>query len=759
MSETSNFLGEKTSFWKIIGNKITIPTLQRDYIYGAGTPKTEEVLNNMLDTFVRALETGQEEILDFVYGSESKAKEFMPLDGQQRLTTLFLLHFYAALKTDFNEEEKDAFDTLSYFSYATRNSTITFCKQLLIGKHKELKYVLANAKEGDNSVFSTYLSDLDEFRGSFLTDPSVMSMIVVLDRIHQKFKDVTQLWEHLVADDCPIKFYKLDFGVFDLSDDLYNKMNSRGKPLTAFEIFKAKMHKQISRWNKSKAESVAIKIDTSWMQYIWESLDHTPELKRIDPAFMFFLKNLFSCFDYLAGFNKQRFNNLDDDCLLANMASAWRVKVMENVFDTFSKKASQLPYEIKNDYKDLISNCLVGDMHVTRILHFYSIYLGLYYELDNDEFCYRYRHMKNITNNSTDNIREVFMPELLCDVTNVMQGKILKCSAKKLNDNSWKEEQEKEKHRKEWTRFFKYEDIDEINGTINAFAIGLNDTNSLTLGNPDFVSKLETRLEKAAHFFNVKMDEQKRRSALLSLGCYAITNKESAFRYFGIVKNSWKNFTGYHRYNERHYFMNVIDKIDISQSVQSMVGDVNHLAPENWRYYTVKYPRQITVAYRSSPDYGYMYFFGVDNQNPFDENNNYLDVAILQSSYFSATNVAWKMMHRILEQVCNNTFDMFLEHHGASEIILSKIANTVKLDMKPDGWHLIGISPEDLDEIAVPYTIVKPYVAEEQDVDGNVTVHMQLCDCLVTHEIGKDYIEEGKGILEKLSIKYPSLKK
>lgn len=95
-----NQIGYKTTFWELVSKQsISIPTLQRDYIYGAGTEKTETVLSNMLSTFKTALDSvtqdpndRKEETLDFVYGSDSIAKDFMPLDGQQRLTTLFLLH-------------------------------------------------------------------------------------------------------------------------------------------------------------------------------------------------------------------------------------------------------------------------------------------------------------------------------------------------------------------------------------------------------------------------------------------------------------------------------------------------------------------------------------------------------------------------------------------------------------------------------------------------------------------------------------------
>lgn len=759
----NNAIGGKTTFWKLVKEKITIPTLQRDYIYGAGTEKTNEVLENMLETFLRAVETGEEETLDFIYGSESNAKEFMPLDGQQRLTTLYLLHYYAALiAKDFpGKDENEILERLSRFSYATRNCTIAFCNNLLIGKFNDLKVVVSNADADDKNVFSSYLKDLDDFRGAFYTDPSVMSMLVVLDRIHLKFNGRDNLLECLMANDCPINFYQLDFGVFDLSDDLYNKMNSRGKPLTSFEIVKAKMHKHIKKQKKGKADRIAIKFDTTWMQYIWEILGRTQELKTVDTAYMWLLKNIFRCFDFISGYAKQRFEKLDEGCLLANSTSACRVNALENVFDVFSANVGNIPNAIKNDYEGFIKEAVKGYIPNTRMLLLYAIYLGLYYKPANDEFYFRYRHVRNLVNNSSDYIRDEFMSLLIVDVTHVMKGEI-SCieEPNKMNVNSWKEEQEKEQHREVWKLFFDYEDISEINGTICAFAIGLNSTDTLTLGDPAFVSALLTRVKKAAHLFETKdLQEHDCRSALLSIGNYAMAKKdEPSYRYFGVIKGSWQNFTGYHIYDERHYIMDVIDKIDVNVDVRGLVGNTSGTPAENWRYYAIKYAKEITVAYRS-PDYGYMYFHGIDDKNPYDENKSYLDVVILQSKYYSDKNVAWKMMHRILEQKYGDQYNMYLDNHGESCIFLSKISADALLDMQTDGWHLIGIPTTDLAAAGLTYSIIKQPIDEVINEKGEVVQQLQLCDCRINHEKGKDYVEEGENILENLSKVYPSLKK
>ncbi len=102
---------------------------------------------------------------------------------------------------------------------------------------------------------------------------------------------------------------------------------------------------------------------------------------------------------------------------------------------------------------------------------------------------------------------------------------------------------------------------------------------------------------------------------------------------------------------------------------------------------------------------------------------------------------------------------MYLYHLGGNQILLSKISRDAMMDMQHDGWHLIGIPTDNLDEAKVIYSIVTPQVEVEVDDEGNIIKKFQLCDCLVEHTIGLDYIEEGKNILEQLSSVYPALLK
>ena len=77
--------------------EIEIPIIQRDYAQGRTFSNVQRIRNRFLEAIYDALTNHKRMTLDFVYG-EIENKKFIPLDGQQRLTTLFLLHWYAAKK-------------------------------------------------------------------------------------------------------------------------------------------------------------------------------------------------------------------------------------------------------------------------------------------------------------------------------------------------------------------------------------------------------------------------------------------------------------------------------------------------------------------------------------------------------------------------------------------------------------------------------------------------------------------------------------
>ena len=84
---------------------IEIPIIQRDYAQGRLSKDVSRIRKQFINSLYNAITGKSEPIkLDFVYGNVTNSI-LIPLDGQQRLTTLFLLHWYIAKHEKIHEVE------------------------------------------------------------------------------------------------------------------------------------------------------------------------------------------------------------------------------------------------------------------------------------------------------------------------------------------------------------------------------------------------------------------------------------------------------------------------------------------------------------------------------------------------------------------------------------------------------------------------------------------------------------------------------
>ena len=179
-------------------DKILVPMIQRDYAQGrTDDKKAEDVRNNLLNDIF----SDKDVHFDLVFGSKEKriidGKEmncFIPVDGQQRLTTLFLLHLYRQKAGKTNTE----FD-LSKFSYDTRRAASDFCKSIT----SEDWSVPSDKKVSD------VIKDSSWFMNYWEKDPTVEGMLNMLDAIQEKCKEKTNY----------PSLDKVTFFFFDLESD------------------------------------------------------------------------------------------------------------------------------------------------------------------------------------------------------------------------------------------------------------------------------------------------------------------------------------------------------------------------------------------------------------------------------------------------------------------------------------------------------------------------------------------------------------
>lgn len=348
------------TLWGILNKKrIEIPIIQRDYAQGRIGKEhlRERFLGKMFDVLCGK---GGTMTLDFVYGTiENDA--LYPLDGQHRLTTLWLLHWYIALKSDNLSANKDIFNC---FTYETRISSREFCNHLCtIDSNNYKNFKDKNKEKG----IVEYIRNQTWFYQRYAQDPTVQGMLRTLggtkiedstgndikdglEEIFGKDTDFQKCWSLLTSEECPIVFvYKeMKDENLPLSDDLYVKMNARGKQLTDFENFKADLldfapdpdnpHKKLL------GQDIASLMDNAWTDVFW-NVAKAAEVYQVDAIYFKFIR------DYLFA------KFIADSSLSAS-------ELQDNRFyqDVYKGNNSNNEYTGFNLYKEVIKADVIKDL-------------------------------------------------------------------------------------------------------------------------------------------------------------------------------------------------------------------------------------------------------------------------------------------------------------------------------------------------------------------------------------------------------------
>ena len=252
---------------------IVIPQIQRDYAQGRNHPQVQQIRERFIASLLDALDSPGGIDLDFVFGDlvekeqgTRKIPTLYPLDGQQRLTTLFLLHCYLAWHVP---ETAGVQQPWHAFSYATRPGARAFCQFLAECRPTDLA----------QATVSHWLKDQSRYLPTWKHDPTIQGMLVMLDALHTRYRDASDdkrrtHWSRLTDLAAPaIRFHLLPIAGTSESNTLYVKMNSRGKPLTEFENFKAELE-ALMRANPAISEDAvrafSQSIDTTWADLFWQ---------------------------------------------------------------------------------------------------------------------------------------------------------------------------------------------------------------------------------------------------------------------------------------------------------------------------------------------------------------------------------------------------------------------------------------------------------------------------------------------------------
>lgn len=614
---------------------VVIPMVQRDYAQGRTTDDVTRVRNRFLDAIKSYLVKSEDDNdvmkMDFIYGEKelvwstttaNKLEKIIvtPLDGQQRLTTLYLLHWYAAKK---GVVEASNYEFLNNFTYDIRPSSRDFCSHLL-------QYV------PDWSLsFHDQLVDQNWFMGEWLNDPTVIGMLVMLDSINDKFGNIANLWEILTGEKARIVFYFLPLSENGLSDELYIKMNSRGKKLTAFEHFKAE-YEDLYEKDSDEARTVNHKFDVEWADTFFP---YRNQDDIVDNEFMkyFFYVSHILCYEQGIKKSNDEFeliklvysdspNAVANRNYLEDAFDCW-YRVMKDygsIDNFFAKYLSGFTYEkgkvttFKSVYEyfdtqNFFHACVKlyqvnNNFSYSDFLFLYGIitYLINKDAIKEDEFIDRLRTLRNlIWNSNSGEIRgdADYMKDLLCEVKDLMlAGVINKELSHKFNGIQIDEEIEKKEKKQEIDieNLHKFEDHPLIYG----YASGLGYDN---LGLVDtFVSLFDSTPEF------VKIHR-----AMLAIDNYMQTDSN---RYYmgNHNRSTWSQLL--HKSRNRNNFEKtmavlrmLLQRIKNGESLDIIINKYLSEKEEeqtfDWRYYFVKYPDMLR---------------GADGELTWDDSNDYI---------------------------------------------------------------------------------------------------------------------------------------
>lgn len=555
---------------------VVIPLIQRDYAQGRKDKRTTEVRKKLLQDINSALlDTNVGPLdLNFIYGKSTNGK-FIPLDGQQRLTTLFLVYLFAY-------RNNDECDFLGNFSYKTRDSSKKFFKSLF-----ENRKSFFTETESPSEI----ITDQPWFADSWQLDPTVQGALKTLDDISASF-DYGFDYVSILSDSNNQKlvFNFLDIDKLGSEDELYIKLNSRGRPLTDFENFKARLIDRIKKIDSHLEREFSQNIDTKWTDVIW-NIDKNAFDTNFLNLFEIVLINNLDSLDY----SKRDNWTLEIDFETVEIS---HIKIIVSVLDFLTQnKVSEV--------SSILERSIVNKNLKDRV-YFHVISTFLEHHGDTIDTSYKnwYRIFRNLINNSVIDSQESYeraikgineQIEYTSDLLEYL------AEGNRINGFSIDQVDEEIEKAKLITADDSYREIIEVaekhryfDGQIRScFYFDANDLPSRKI---DIISIYWNKIAKM--FTETKPEEGLlMRAALLALGDYTMT---TANNYKTLYRDNSNESSGsapslkslFSSRNE--YVKRLLDEVDITKPLDGeyrriIQDNISHLTPQEWRYAFIAY--------------------------------------------------------------------------------------------------------------------------------------------------------------------------
>lgn len=687
----------RNSFSKLLQAKVEIPIIQRDFAQGRTDTKTSKIRLDFLKVLFENIARKYEDEsspnleLDFIYGFVKEGDvgrtPFVPIDGQQRLTTLWLLYWFVAAKEAIGIEEKT---WLKNFAYETRHSTTVFCEQLLLF-----------SPEFSCDRMSKTIKDQHWYFDTWEYDPGIQAMLVVIDDIERMYEElkIDNVWGIIGGSNCPFHFYQLEMSKVGLTDDLYIKMNSRGKALTEFEYFKAGFARILL--DQQQRERFERSVDQEWMEAVWTIVMASNEFRGEGDLAMavdgYFL-NLFNFITYVIAHKKDLryvntvasadllktiYSDVNHQIILFDTLDAiCRQQESDKGFwqDTFHhNKGNFLPSSTRlffpHGMVNLLDRCLFPNTESRGLSMPEQLLLHACFTFLKDRgtnFEQRIRVIRNLVVNSDSELRDSILGQSFAEVEMYIRDGDLSVF-KSFKTDQIVEEKEKYKflqdHPSDIDLLKKLEDSDVLRGSISLIDLDAEFGNRAKV----FLEKFdEDDLNGPNRFID-------RSNLLLCFGDYSqdahgrtnlMTNKSSVVRRFltspGYNKNEFHSKTKKVVTDCLDFFV-----VNPAMSIRSRLEEqliTYETAPKDWKFYFIKYG-----SFREWCNQGY-YLWEDGAQYP-----------KLKMKEWKLTGYHWDpFLYELDKGICD--CQLYLDNYAA-DLSLTANGSVVLISSTPKGFH------------------------------------------------------------------------
>lgn len=723
---------------------IIIPMVQRDYAQGRNSIE----INRVRDRFLSAIKSYllqpdcNHEVMkmDFVYGeienvwSQTETNKLekiivTPLDGQQRLTTLFLLHWYAAKKSHIPQEE---YTFLKHFTYDIRPSSRDFCTHLL------------DFTPSFESSIKEQLIDQYWFMGDWHNDPTISSMLTMLDAINNKFSDVDNLWSLFTGENDRIVFFFLPLSENGLSDELYIKMNSRGKKLTPFEHFKAEFEDLYER-DSEDSMTINHKFDVEWADMLFSYRDNEDLIDKEFMRYFFYISHILCYqqsiekstdeFELIKRLYKEPSNAAENRKFFEKAMDCWyQVKKdfgsIESFFAKYltqstyedGKVATYKPFKEYNSGQNFFHACIKlyqvnKNFSYGDFLFLFGIitYLLNKNNIEESAFIERLRILRNlIWNSNSGEIRSDsdYMKDLLTEVEVLMLQGVIKTDLKHgFNGFQEKEENDKIKRREamsieEQKMMHKFEDHPLIYGYVSGLGyknLNLTDT---------FYDIFDNNEYESIHLALISIDDYMQYD---DNRYYMANSNQSTWTQLLHQSRNRKNFE-----QSMSVLIKLLERVKNGESItdikDSFIQEQEKLQKYSWRYYFAKYPQMLRGAYGELVrDTSNSYLFTTLNKHQFNGMhwNSFLNV----------------IYHKLKDKY--NTKILYIDNYGGNLTLshpMSSVSHTSYgfdyfYQENKEPWNINqdeeGIDTEDRIQLAINKieTIIEKHINKQNSSD------------------------------------------